>query len=359
MALDLPILGKRQQSFQEQCLPSGWSARPLTANGLKLNCYEVGDPNSPVRIGLAMGHKSLAIPEHENIDSFVSNGFNAVILELPYVDKSLDFIDLYKAALESFYFNPESPLFRDAHNLHGLVGMTHSTSGLLVEDLLFNKLRARFAEQNFDGFLHIAPIYDTANSSQRFHPRNNRIYSWHAKRHLHTLCGEATGDTMFTSKDPHAPTHGQALEIRDYGRAYQEKVLNRGNPSSLERQILIGDEDVASCHQTAKFIGDHCGIKATVLPGKNHALFRNEPALSEDPINDPVFNNTTGINDPVFRSTTLDAIWSLVPGTPPHLRPESLVDEYSLSAAGIDDERLTHEEFQNIPITRALDAKVG
>ncbi|MCB1591442.1 MAG: hypothetical protein KDI90_03210 [Alphaproteobacteria bacterium] len=218
-------------------------------------------------VGFMPGWKTSALDKMEAIEDIRNSGYSVVSVGLANPGLETGSLADSLQRIKSFAFDGNSPLYTGfAEELPRFV-VTHSTSGMLFQHALID---ARYQ----DGILppikhafHTAPFFDTSGSSKDFHPVSNWLYTRHAKRHFNELAGTPLMDRLYyyirgisrmlEEEDPFVrPTHGQILEISQYGSSYfkrkEQELVSGGAAATLPQTFVISTDDSFSCPRTAQ-----------------------------------------------------------------------------------------------------------
>ncbi len=275
--------------------PSLYASRreiPFTVKGLKIYCSIIGDPNAPKRIGHGMGFKSRMFDIEQSLFRLTDPDTCIISIKLPNTFRNINFINTYNDVVKAFFFSEQSPLFQHGQAPDKIVGLTHSTSGLLVEENLLYPKNNAFAADRFHGFVHLAPFFDLANASRQYDGMLKSVYGLYAANFPDVFLGDGLCDKAFLAitgqscpftSSRRKPTHGQTLEIRNFAWEYQELLEtiiqneDEARISQLPRHIIIGDADTVSCPKTAQWFCDHIpSASIEVTPGASHYLLSQE-----------------------------------------------------------------------------------
>ncbi len=218
-------------------------------------------------VGFIPGWKTSPAEKIDALESFRKAGYIVMSVGLENPGMETGSLDDSLNRINSFVFDPESPLYQTFDEDLPRFVVTHSTSGMLFQHAL---LEARRNDQDMPDIrhaYHTAPFFDTAGSSLLFHPIKNRIYTGHAMRHMNELAGTPLMDRLYyyyrglshrlREENPiDRPTHGQILEIAAYGAgylSYKNAELKSGKSvSTPEQTYIISTDDSFSCPKTAE-----------------------------------------------------------------------------------------------------------
>ncbi len=218
-------------------------------------------------VGYLPGWKTSALDKMEAIQDIRDSGYSVLSVSLVNPGLEVGTLEDSLQRIKHFTFSPDSPLFQAfPENLPRFL-MTHSTSGMLFQHALID---ARFDGSRMppiEHAFHTAPFFDTSGSSALYHPRLNKLYTRHARKHENELAGTPFMDRMYYyfrglsrllyEENPAIrPTHGQILEIAEYGRSYFERknqeLASGASAITIPQTFIISTDDSFSCPETAK-----------------------------------------------------------------------------------------------------------
>lgn len=218
-------------------------------------------------VGFLPGWKTTAIDKMEAIEDIRASGYSVISVSLVNPGLETGTLEDSLHRIKSFAFSPDSPLFNMFPDRLPRFLVTHSTSGMLFQHALID---ARFESERLPPIthaFHTAPFFDTSGSSALFHPHKNKLYTNHARKHLNELAGTPFMDRLYYyfrglsrllyEEDPMVrPTHGQILEISEYGHSYferkEQEIINGASAITIPQTFIISTDDSFSCPETAK-----------------------------------------------------------------------------------------------------------
>ncbi|MCB9976106.1 MAG: hypothetical protein H6858_00735 [Rhodospirillales bacterium] len=252
-------------------MPDDWDTTTLdyeTPHGIRRANVTVIPAKDPLGVvGFMPGWKTSVLDKIEAIEDFRNSGYSVVSIRL--VNPGLETGSLADSLqrIKSFGFSDDSPLYNAYSKDLPRFVVTHSTSGMLFQHALID---ARYHGQKLPPIahaFHTAPFFDTSGSSEEFHPLSHWLYKRHARRHFNELAGTPFMDRLYYyfrgishmlfEEDPSGrPTHGQILEISQYGKSYfarkEQEIISGCSPLTIPQTFVISTDDSFSCPDTAE-----------------------------------------------------------------------------------------------------------
>lgn len=254
-------------------VPDDWELHSLSYQGRggtkEAELYVVPARNvrkGPVSVvGFVPGWKRTPMDKVEAIEDLRNSGHAVVTVALENPGMDTGSLSDSLTRIDSFIFSEDSPLYHIYPENIPRFAITHSTSGMLFEHGLMNARMSGELPPLLHAF-HTSPFFDTSGSSALFHPTLNKIYTRHARRHEGELAGTPLLDRLYyymrglgrllIEEDPsERPTHGQILEISEFGKSYFERkeaeIASGLSAMTIPQTFVISTDDRFSCPKTA------------------------------------------------------------------------------------------------------------
>lgn len=211
----------------------------------------------------SLGWKTHPLQKLEVIEDLQNSGFS--VLTIPLVESSDKIGTMAEniTRMESSIFNEHSVIHSLKAKDAPLFVMTHSTSATVFETAqLTTKFDDPYNIPKIDFVIHTNPFINARGVSTKLHPVLSKIYNWHASKHSNEHAGIPFLDRAFyyvqglteqlINEDPRGrPTHGQVLEIGDYGNTLLEsKSFAELNDPPVA--VFISKNDDFACPQVAE-----------------------------------------------------------------------------------------------------------
>lgn len=275
-------------------LPDDWQVHTLdyeTDDGPKKARVTVIPADEPRGIvGFIPGWKTNVIDKIDAIEDIRQAGYSVAAMRLVPPGLQTGTLGDSLLRIKSFAFSKDSPLYMAFPDDLPRFVLTHSTSGMLFQHALVDARYQGVPLPPIAHALHAASFFDASGSSEEFHPLKNKLYKRHARRHFNELAGTPFMDRLYYylrgishllfEEDPfHRPTHGQILEIAEYGRAYfdrkEQEIIAGASAITIPQTFYISTNDSFSCPHTA--------TKAAKLEGAEIKLCKEDHDLLRAP----------------------------------------------------------------------------
>lgn len=235
--------------------------------------YRFGDTNKTADLVLSevkdakriilysLGWKSTPVEKQKVIDGFNAQGATVIVLPLTKSDDKTGTMEENIERFGSLAFDPESILHTyNTKNLPIHI-VTHSTGGNVYMHALHRRSDQIKSIRNIVGAYHTAPFIDAANASAAHQPLRSLVYYLHANAHKNQYVGTTLADRFYylvnglssrilTENPTTRPTHGQNLELIEYGHklyAVTEAMIDADTLHDIPRETFFysADDDFA------------------------------------------------------------------------------------------------------------------
>ncbi len=211
----------------------------------------------------SLGWKTHPLQKRAVIESLQDSGFNVLTMPLVESHDKIGTMEENITRMESSIFNEQSIVHSLKQENAPLFVLTHSTSATVFETAQMNaKSEDPYGLPDIDFVVHTNPFINARGVSNELNPILSRIYSWHAKRHSNEHAGIPLMDRAFyyvqglteqlINEDPRGrPTHGQVLEIAEYGN----KLLESRHFAELNDPpvaVFVSTNDDFACPKVAE-----------------------------------------------------------------------------------------------------------
>lgn len=241
----------------------------------------------------SLGWKTHPLEKMEAIENFQSEGYDVFTIPLVEAHNTIGTMSENISRMENLLFSDNSlvHLLRDKDA--PLFVITHSTSTTVLETALRNsKVEDAYSDKNIDLIIHTNPFINARGASQSENPYLSKIYRWHARHHFNEHAGMPFLDRMFyiasgmvdklITEDPRTrPTHGQVLEISEYG----DTLLDTYNFAEASDPPVIAfiskDDDFASPAVAQKFFESKQNTRDIVYTKTGHNVLLNKASREQ------------------------------------------------------------------------------
>lgn len=231
--------------------------------------YRFGDTNKSADLVLSevkdakriilysLGWKSTPAEKQKVIDSFNEMGATVIVLPLTKSDDKVGTMEENIERIGSLAFDSNSILHRyNSKNLPIHI-VTHSTGGNAYMHAVHRKSNQIKSVNNIMGAYHTAPFVDAANASAVHQPVKSLIYHLHASARKDQYVGTTLVDRFYylvngladriLTEDPTTrPTHGQNLELIEYGHKLDgvtEEMIDADTLHDIPRETFFYSPD--------------------------------------------------------------------------------------------------------------------
>lgn len=234
---DFPAYGK-----EKPAVPEEWKIlhHEYNHNDIKkVAQLTLSEVNSPSRIVLyALGWNSTPAEKRNVIDGFNEAGATVIALPLVEAGKSMGTMDENIERIRGLVFDKNSTLHKYNRKNLPIHIVTHSAGSNAYMHAVGRAAENLGEVNNIVGAYHTAPFIDAANASIKHHPVKSIIYTFfHAARHKDDYVGISLADKLYymahgltkrlvTENPTSRPTHGQNLELMNYGRALHPLTID-------------------------------------------------------------------------------------------------------------------------------------
>ncbi len=287
--LSPPAIIAARKRIRDLKPPSHWDVDNYTVNGIDVPRYisEAKDP--VVEFHFCTGFNSSPLVYAPVIDVMNKMGISVFATKLLQsgeldTDSPKDLIKFHLDSTRRFF--TASRIRHNNKDIPKIAG-THSAAGGYLAEHTSNTLPLSQITRNFNGgALHIAPFFDIANASRRFHPKKHAIFMKYARENPHllpsdTLRGQAVsaynrmkGQPQIFSAD-REPTYGEVLALRSIGDSTIEAHQKLPWQPTLKQHFVIATHDKASCSETAKLFADLQGASITELDAYHNPVLQS------------------------------------------------------------------------------------
>ncbi len=244
----------------------------------------------------SLGWKTHPLEKQEVIEDLQEAGYDVITMPLAQSHDKIGTMAENITRMETALFD-QSSVIHDLKSQHApLFVMTHSTSATVFETA---QLKAKMADPYnippIDLVIHTNPFINARGASETINPVLSKIYQWHANRNLNEHAGVPLMDRAFyfangmteqlINEDPRGrPTHGQVLEISDYGNKLLESssFADRSDPPVV---VFISPNDDFACPETAEnYFNDKLNTRHIYKEQADHNVLL-QPELREKVVN--------------------------------------------------------------------------